>query len=44
MKYVDITTLQLEEKNGLDIYDLIGAHDLMNDSKNSVAGRNYAKV
>lgn len=37
MKYVDINLLQLEEKNGLDIMDLIGVHDLMNDSKDSVA-------
>ena len=37
MKYLNITTLQLEEKNGLDIMDLIGVHDLMNDSKDSVA-------
>ncbi len=37
MKYVDIITLQLEERNGLDIMDLIGVHDLMDDSKNSVA-------
>lgn len=37
MEYVDINKLQLEEKNGLDIMDLIGVHDLMNDSKNSVA-------
>lgn len=35
MLYLDINKLQLEEKNGLDIMDLIGVHDLMNDSKNS---------
>lgn len=37
MLYLDINKLQLEEKNGLDIMDLIGVHDLMNDSKNSIA-------
>lgn len=37
MQYVDINKLQLEEKNGLDIMDLIGVHDLMDDAKNSVA-------
>ena len=43
MKYLNITTLQPEEKNGLDIMDLIGVHDLMNDSKDSVTEENNRK-
>lgn len=37
MKYADINTLSLVDVGGLSNYDLIGFHDLMKDSQQSIA-------
>ena len=44
MKYADINTLSLIDVGGLSNYDLIGFHDLMKDSQQSIADEFFNKL